>query len=469
MMNLRRSTVLVAALVLAATSLRGQQRIDIARLQDDAVRHAREYLRINTTNPPGNEAETMRWFARIFQQEGIPFDTASSAPGRGNIWARLKGGNQPALVLLHHMDVVPADPKYWSSDPFAVTTKDSVIFARGALDTKTLGVVELEAFLALHRAKLPLDRDVIFMATADEEAGGNFGAGWMVKNHPEAFKGAGVLLNEGGDGTLGEDGRIQFGVEVTQKTPLWLKLTTVGNPGHGSTPPPASAVNRLIRALDRLQTYEFAPRVIPAVRTYLAAIAPSAPEKWKAGFADPAKLVADHNTLMELQVEQPSIAALLRNTCSITMLQASNKINVIPPEVQAQIDCRLLPDQDRAEFLTELSSAINDPSITVETIIGFTAAVSPTDNPLYRSIVDVVRRTYPTASIAPSVSTGFTDSHWFRDLGIASYGFAPFLIPAAEEGGVHGNNERISIENIRKGTAMMVDLVRGVTSAKAVP
>lgn len=125
----------------------------------------------------------MRWFARIFQQEGIAFDTASSAPGRGNIWARLKGGSQPALVLLHHMDVVPADPKYWSTDPFAATTtpvmtkatgkQDSMIVGRGALDTKTLGVVELEAFLAMHRAKLPLDRDLIFIATADEEAGSN--------------------------------------------------------------------------------------------------------------------------------------------------------------------------------------------------------------------------------------------------------------------------------------------------------
>ena len=469
MSHRRYTRVLVSGFTLLPRLLGAQQGIDVAKLQDEAVRHAREYFRINTTNPPGNEAETMRWFARIFQQEGIPFDTASSAPGRGNIWARLRGGSQPALVLLHHMDVVPADPKYWNSDPFAATTKDSVVFARGALDTKTLGIVELEAFLALHRAKVPLDRDVIFMATADEEAGGNFGAGWVVKNHPEAFKGAGILLNEGGDGTLGEDGRIQFGVEVTQKTPLWLKLTSVGKPGHGSTPPPASAVNRLIRALDRLQTYEFTPRVIPAVKSYLTAIAPSAPDKWKAGFADPSKLIADHNTLMELQVEQPAVAGLLRNTCSITMLQASNKINVIPPEAQAQVDCRLLPDQDRDAFLREFAAAINDPSIAVETIIGFSAAVSSTETPLYRAIVDVIRRGYPSASIAPSVSTGFTDSHWFRDLGIASYGFAPFLIPAAEEGGVHGNNERISIENIRKGTAMMVDLVRGVAATKTVP
>ena len=450
-----------------------QQSAELTRLQDDAVRRTREYLRINTTNPPGNEVETMRWFARIFAQEGIPFDTATSAPGRGNIWARLKGGNQPALVLLHHMDAVPADPKYWSTDPIAAATvmagKDSMIAGRGALDTKTLGVVELEAFLALHRSRASLDRDVIFMATADEEAGGNFGAGWVVKHHPEAFKGAGLLLNEGGDGTLTEDGKIQFSIEVTQKTPFWVKLTSVGKPGHGSTPSPASAVNRLIRALDRLQTYEFAPRVVPAVRSYLAAIAPAQSPKWKGGFADPAKLIADRNTLMELQVEQPEVAALLRNTCSITMLRASNKINVIPPDAEAQIDCRLLPDQDHAAFMRELASAINDPSIAIDTIIAFTAAVSSTDSPLYRDIVDVVRRNYPGASIAPAVSTGFTDSHWFRDLGITSFGFAPFVIPAADESGVHGNNERISVENIRKGTAMMVELVRGVAGVKTVP
>jgi len=451
-----------AALCIIVNSAGAQQKIDISKLQTEAVQRTREYLRINTTNPPGNEVETMRWFARILKQEGIPFDTATSAPGRGNIWARLKGGSEPALVLLHHMDVVPADPKYWDADPFAATTKDSVIFGRGALDTKTLGVVMLEAFLTLHRARTPLNRDVIFMATADEEAGGNFGAGWLVKNHPEAFKGAGLVLNEGGEATVDEDGRMQFAIEVTQKTPLWLKLTSVGKPGHGSTPAPASAVNRLIRALDRLQTYEFSPRVVPAVAAYFAAIAPSMPAKWKDGFADPTKLIADRNVLTALQIDRPELAALLRNTCSITMLQASNKINVIPPEAQAQVDCRLLPDQDRPAFLREFSEAINDPNIKIDQIIGFSPAVSSTDTPLYRAIVDGIKRNYPGASIAPAVQTGFTDSHWFRDLGIASYGFAPFLIPEAETSGTHGNNERISIENIRKGTSVMLEVVSAV-------
>ena len=469
-MTLRRqlSTIVVSMICASAASIPtvalAQQNIDVAMLQSEAVQRTREYLRINTVNPPGNEVESMRWFARILKQEGIPFDTATSAPGRGNIWARLKGGSEPALVLLHHMDVVPADPRYWDTDPLAAITKDSVIFGRGALDTKTLGVVELETFLALKRSRIPLSRDVIFMATADEEAGGNFGAGWIVKNRPEAFKGAGILLNEGGESTLQDDGRMQFAIEVTQKTPLWLKLTSVGKPGHGSTPAPASSVNRLIRALDRLQTYEFTPRVIPAVAAYFAALAPSMPARWKEGFSDATKLIADRNTLMDLQIDRRELAALLRNTCAITMLQASNKINVVPPEAQAQVDCRLLPDQDRAAFLREFTAVINDPDIKIEQIIGFTPAVSSTDNPLYRAIEAGIRRHYPAASVAPAVQTGFTDSHWFRDLGIASYGMNPFLIPEEENAGTHGNNERISIENIKKGTAMMLEIVTAVVA-----
>lgn len=455
-------SVCLMAMCAAVPQLSAQSTIDTTKLEDEAVQRTTEYIRLNTTNPPGNEVQTMRFLARILQQEGIPFDTASSAPGRGNIWARLKGGPKPALVLLHHMDVVPADPKYWDADPFAATVKNGEIYGRGTLDTKTLGIVELETFLALHRSHAPLDRDVIFMATADEEAGGVFGAQWVVQHHPEAFRGAGFLINEGSQGSV-DGSRQSFAIEVTQKTPFWLKLTTAGKPGHGSTPPPASAVNRLIRALYRLQTYEFAPRVVPAVATYFATIAPTASPRWKDLLANPATLIADRNALAELQIDLPGLAALVRNTCSITGLQGSNKINVVPPEAQALVDCRLLPDQDHDAFLREFVGVLNDPDIKIERIIDFTPAVSATNTPLYDAIVAVVRRHYPDASIAPSVETGFTDSHWFRDLGIACYGFAPFLVPAAEESGVHGNNERISVENIRRGTQMMLEIVSRVT------
>jgi acetylornithine deacetylase/succinyl-diaminopimelate desuccinylase-like protein len=450
--------VALVALVALPAGARAQQAADMTKLQDEAVSRIEQYIRINTTNPPGNEDQSMKYFARVFAAEGIPFDTASSAPGRGNIWARLKGGSQPALVLLSHMDVVPADPKYWSVDPFAATVKDGALWGRGTLDTKTLGVVELEAFLALHRSKTPLDRDVIFMATADEEAGASMGAGWVVTHHPEAFAGAGFVLNEGGGGDV-DEGRERFGIEVTQKVPYWFKLTSTGTPRHGSEPPVASAVNHLVRSRYLLQVHQFAPRVIPAVDVYFKGLAPTASPEWRDAFANMAKTVQNPDNLLRLQTEMPELAALTRNTCSITILQGSAKINVIPPEASAQLDCRLLPDQDVAAFKAELRDALNDPGITVEQLLGFTPAVSSTDNQLYRAIAEITKRHYPNAVIVPSVSTGFTDSHFFRDHGIASYGYSPFLIPEADEAGVHGNNERISLANIRSGTQMMYEIV----------
>jgi len=457
----RAFAILAPAILLAGTPALAAQAPDLKALGVESVQRAEEYLRINTTNPPGHEELTMKFLARIFAAEGISFDTASSAPGRGNIWARLKGGPGPALVLLHHMDVVPADRRYWDVDPFAATVKNGEIYARGALDTKTLGIVELEAFLALHRMHVPLARDVIFMATADEEAGGTFGAGWVVQHHPEAFAGAGMLLNEGGGGSV-EDGRQEFGIEVTQKVPLWLKLTVTDKPVHASIPPVESSVSRLLRALYRLQTYDFAPRIVPAVDAYFKGLARNAAPRWQGAFADIAGAITNRNTLLELQADAPELAALTRNTCAITMLQGSDKINVIPPEASAQLDCRLLPDQDREAFLRELRAVLNDPGIRVDQILGFTAAVSSTDNPLYRAIVEVTRRHFPDANIVPAVATGFTDSHFFRDKGIACYGFAPFLVPAAEESGVHGNNERISPENIERGAGMMLEIVEAV-------
>jgi acetylornithine deacetylase/succinyl-diaminopimelate desuccinylase-like protein len=366
------------------------------------------------------------------------------------------------------MDVVPSDPKYWDVDPFSADVRDGDIFGRGALDTKMLGIAHLQTFLALHRLKVPLDRDVIFMATADEEAGGAFGAGWIVKNRPEAFRGAGFLLNEGGDGSVDPAGRQQFGVEVTQKVPLWLKLVATGNPGHGSSPQVSTAVTRLIRALERLRTYEFTPRIVPAVDAYFKGIAPNA-GPWQAAFSDMAKAVQDRNTLLKLQADAPGAAALTRNTCSITMLEGSSKINVVPPEASAQIDCRTLPDQDHDAFIAELTQVLNDPAIRIEKIMGFSPAVSPQDNAVYRALVDVTRKHFPQASIIPSVSTGFTDSHFFRDLGIASYGYGPFLIPASQAGGVHGNNERMSEANIRRGTAIMLEVVQKIAQRTATP
>ena len=225
-------------------------------VDDEAVEWLQEYLQIDTVNPPGNESRAVDFYADIFKSEGIEFKSAESAPGRGNIWARIKGGNKPTLILLQHTDVVPANMNYWTADPFSGEIKDGYIWGRGALDMKGTGISQLATFLSLHRAGIKLNRDVVFLATADEEAGGAFGAGWMVDNHPEVFEGAGLLINEGGSGYQSNE-KIIFGVEVTQKVPVWLRLTAVDIPGHGSSPRTTSSVTRIVEALNRIKENPF--------------------------------------------------------------------------------------------------------------------------------------------------------------------------------------------------------------------
>ncbi len=461
-MKLQRLTIL-AALLFPMTAQ--AQATDPDGLGREAVERVQEYLRINTVNPPGNETRGVEFFARIFEAEGIAYETAESAPGRGNIWARLEGGDEPALVLIHHIDVVPADERYWTTDALSGIEREGHIYGRGALDTKAGGILHLQSFLSLHRNGTPLNRDVIFMATADEEAGGFFGAGWLVENHPEIFEGVGYLLNEGGGGAV-MSGRVEFSVEVTQKVPLWLRLHARGEPGHGSRPLPTSAVTKLIRSLDNIREHSFEPRIIPAVDTYFKGLAHSASPEWSTHFQDMARAVRDPDVLGRLQAELPGLHTLTRNTCSITVLSGSNKINVVPPEATAELDCRLLPDQDPDVFVSELARVISDPDIEIERIMGFSPAVSSTDTGLFRAIESVAGRHFPEARVLPMVQGGFTDSHFFRDLDIVSYGFFPFVIPVSDQGGVHGNDERISTENVMRGTRMMIEIVEAFVSPR---
>ena len=271
------------------------------------------YVEIDTTNPPGNETRGVEFFAAIFDEIGIPYETAESAPGRGNIWARLEGGDEPGVVLLHHIDVVPADPRYWITDPLSGEILDGNIYGRGALDTKSLGIIQLAAFLDLHRSGVELSRDVVFMATADEEAGGLFGVGWLIEQRPELFSNIGYALNEGGGGSL-TDGRTQFSIEITQKVPYWLRLTTRGEPGHGSRPPASTAVTELVAALDRLREHDFPFRVIPAVDAYFRGMAVTRSPNWQRRYMDIAAAIQQPGVADELRDENPSHYALLRNT-----------------------------------------------------------------------------------------------------------------------------------------------------------
>ncbi len=420
------------------------------------------YIRINTQNPPGNELKAAEFFAGIFTAAGIGYEIAESATGRGNIWARLPGGDKPALVLLNHMDVVPADLNYWTFDPYEGAIRDGYIYGRGALDMKGTGIAQLQAFLALHEQGEKRNRDVIFVATADEEAGGAFGAGWLVANRPDIFEGVGYLLNEGGGGGLiGED--TVFTVELTQKVPLWLRVTAHGNPGHGSSPQTETAVTRILRAGDRLVRSKFEPRVVPAVRVMFEGMARFQSAELKPRYQDITNAVSDPEFMNYLQLTNPRHHSLLRNTCSLTRLEGSNKINVVPTEASIELDCRLLPDQDPEQFVEQLTTIINDPNVAVTKLMGFSPASSSADTPLYRTIEAVYARNFPGSIVLPGVTTGFTDSHFFRDLGITSYGFGTFVVPAIDGRGVHGNNERISVDNMKRGSQLMIELLRAFT------
>ena len=430
-------------------------------IEDEALDWLQAFVQVDTINPPGNETRAVEFIANILESEGIPYQTAESAPGRGNIWARLEGGDEPALIMLQHTDVVPADMKYWTTDPLSGEIRDGYLWGRGTLDMKGTGMSQLATFVSLHRAGIPLNRDVVLVATADEEAGGFYGAGWLVENHPEIFEGAGLLINEGGNGEQ-SDKELLFSVEVTQKVPVWLRLTAVDTPGHGSMPNPTSSVTRIVDALHIVRENPFEPRIVPAVDAMFQSLSLSASPEWEESFSNMSSAVRDPAFLAKLQGYSPFLHALTRDTCSMTRFEGSNKINVVPPEAWAELDCRILPDRPSEIFVDELRELIADTGVEIEVLMAFTPAVSTTDTVLYEAIEEVTGERHPGSRVMPSVASGFTDSHFTRDLGIPSYGFDPVVVPEAEFSRIHGNDERISVEAFKRGVIDHLAIIAAV-------
>ena len=430
-------------------------------MEDEAVQLLQKYLQVDTISPPGNESRAVEFLARIFEEEGIEYDSAESAPGRGNIWARLEGGDKPALIFLHHSDVVPANEEYWDFDPLSGDIVDGYIQGRGALDMKGLGVAHLANFLKLHRSDKKLNRDIIFIAAADEESGGAFGMGWLVQNRPEVFEGAALLLNEGGSGFRSKDG-VVFSIEVTQKIPVWLRLNSVDQPGHGSSPRTTSSVSRIVEALNIIWNNPFDPRIIPEVDRVFADRSEGLEEPFKSKYKDIKNMIEDPVFMKELQEYSPSSHALTRNTCSLTRMNGSTKINVVPPTAWAEIDCRILPDNKPEEFIAKIEDLIKDTGVVVEPLmLGFPGS-SPIDSELYLAIENFINKNYSGSKLSPSVSTGFTDSRFSRGIGIASYGFNTYIYEGNESSGIHGNNERIHEERYRQSVSDLSSILEEV-------
>ena len=452
---------IAATLILLAT---GTQAVAADIDWSDVERQAADLLsaaiKIDTSNPPGNETAAAHFFAERFRRAGIDVQVFESQPGRGSVLARLKGtGGSRPIILLSHLDVVPANASEWKVPPFSGQQRDGYVYGRGALDCKGAGAIDAMVMLLLKRHGITLKRDVIFLATADEETGGMLGAGWMVEHHFDKFRDAEFVLNEGGQVSVFDNGSRVYEVAVSEKTPCWLRLTTNGQPGHGSAPEKETAVTRLVHALERIREYQPDVRLVPEVATYYKALADLQDGALRTQYADLSNALADPDFRLKF-LNNPRDAALVRNTITPTVLLGSQKTNVIPPTASAELDCRLLPGEEPARFIDAIKGVIADPAVNVDVLLNFPPSSSPTDTPLFAAIGSLAGR--DGARVVPSVLRGFTDSHYFRDKGITSYGFVPFDVADEEDRRVHGIDERVSTANLREGTRRLLELLQSL-------
>jgi acetylornithine deacetylase/succinyl-diaminopimelate desuccinylase-like protein len=466
--RMRYSKFLATLLIVVApiTASAQQKPVDWDAISKQGQVILADYLRINTTNPPGNEILAARFLKGILEKEGIEatiLDTTELGGSHANLYARLKGnGSKKAIVLLHHMDVVPATASQWSVDPFSGETKDGYIWGRGAIDMKGEAVAHLMAMIALKRSGIPLNRDIVFIANADEEFTST-GGFVFVKNHADLLKDVEYLITEATENSV-VDGKVKyFAVGVAEKRTFWQRLSVKGIPSHGSRPTKDNPVPKLVAALDKIAQYETPLHVTPGVQKFFRDISRLYPEPRKTWLSDVTTGLNNPEARAWI-LSDVYWNAYLRNTISLTGLSGSNKTNVIPPEASAEIDIRLLPDTDPAQFLATLKGIVGDTAVVWTPILApKTPLESPIDTDLFRAIERAAKERAPDAFVTTPMQTGATDRPTYRKLGIVTYAIDPFLTEQAErQKGVHGNNERLSVANVGFGIKYVYDILRYV-------
>jgi acetylornithine deacetylase/succinyl-diaminopimelate desuccinylase-like protein len=438
--------------------------MDWDQLLKEAICHLQEYIRINTVNPPGNEAEGARFLKRILEAESIPCQIFEPSPGRGNLLATLKGnGKRKSLLLLNHMDVVPVEKEQWSFDPFKGVIQDGYLYGRGSLDDKAMGIIEMMTLLILKREKVPLERDILFLATADEETGGRWGVQWAMENIPSLSESE-YALNEGAYVILNEAGMAdQYGISNGQKVIFQLDLTAKGTSGHASRPLPDNPNVKLVHALERITKWETPFNILPMVKEYFSKIAPKQPPDERKFFDDIEKGMSDPSFSDKL-TSNPIYNAIVRDTISLTILRGGNKENVIPSESTATLDCRLIPGSSKEDFIKEMKKRLGD-EIEVEVISeSLSLPPSPLNTDLFQAIQKFATQNDPGCPVVPVLLSGATDSRFLREKGIITYDFCPFRLTQKDLLIIHGNNERIAIENLRFGMRMFFEVLKDVTT-----
>jgi len=440
--------------------------VDWERADQEVVDLLQGYLRVDTTNPPGHETRGAAYLADALAREGVPWEIVEELPGRGNLIARLPGrGDEAPLCLLSHLDVVGAEPASWPADRQPLSgalDDDGMLWGRGALDMKGMGALQTMVMVLLRRHQVPLRREVILLAVADEEVA-NQGMIHLVRDHWDEI-GCSQLVNEGGFGLEGLffEGQTVFPISVGDKGVLWVRMIASGEPGHGSTPTPDEAPERLVRALHRLERRRPRRHWHPELFQLLGAAARDRGGLAGAVLRRPglAKLV-----LRPRIRHNPLIQAVLTDTVHLTGLGGAGEPNVVAGEAWANLDCRLQPGTTAEGLIAELVDLVDDPQVRFEVIQTFEAELSPVDDPLFHALATRAVEEFPGSVAGPTLSVGFTDSAFARQLGVHAYGLIPFVLSRDELATVHGTGERVSVDNLHRGLRVLFRAIRDVSAA----
>ena len=429
-------------------------------------------IQINTTNPPGNETQAAQYIKEYLTKDGFTSEILESAPGRGSLITRLKGtGEKPNLLLLSHLDVVAANPKEWTTNPFAGTIKDGYVYGRGAIDMKGMTAIEVITLKLLKQNNIPLKGDVVLAATADEERGGEAGAGYLLRNHKNKIW-CPYILNEGGGTAFPQNKQNIYPIQTAEKGILWFKITAKGTPGHGSTPNMAdNAITRINKVLTKLETYQPPTIYVDTLQEFLTQITQTnsqLKDLINQLLANPQK---SEQILNELAQKDKALAEEIRprikTTLTPTIIQGGTKENIIPSQCEAVFDCRILPGQSTTNTLDLIKQMLkdidDDQKLSYEIIQIHDGNQSTTQTPLYETIKNVLQEADPGCSITPTLTTGGTDSRFFRETGSICYGFHPVRPEEPNdqyEKRIHGIDERLSIENLVWGTSIFYETIK---------
>jgi acetylornithine deacetylase/succinyl-diaminopimelate desuccinylase-like protein len=441
------------------------------KLESDAVVWLQDLIRINTTNPPGNELEAAKYIAAILTREGITPEIFESAPGRGFLVARLSSSAVPdpsrTLLLMGHLDVVGVDKSKWTVDPFGAVIKDGYLYGRGAIDDKGMTVANLAAFIALKRSGAHLNRDVVFLAEGDEEDSGETGMKFAVEKHWDKIA-CGFALNEGGNVVM-SGGKVQYiAVQASEKIYVSVDVIATGTSGHASVPLKDDPVTHLAAAIAKIGTYETPVQFNSVTRGYFQGLSQVIDEdtgKWMRELESSDR--GDH-AARTISEANPEWNAMLRDTIAPTMLQAGIRQNVVPAEARGVLNIRLLPGNMAEPLIAKLQTLVNDPQIRfeIEPGAGENAPSSSLGSDFYDSISRVSNQQFPGAKVLPYMSPWATDSMDLRLRNVQAYGLVPFPLSNDDLSRMHGNDERIPLESFRQGIEFVSAILTDFAAVK---